>query len=163
MPLVLLGIIVVLGVLIPLNFALTGYETVSTFQSDFNTVPDLWFWHFGNKPPSGSLCDPRTLSMGDTLVTNYGLLTWTVDIIFGEPLLGVPSNSSAPLNLPTVEYSGNNPDNCDVLSLTVVENMQPQTGTFKAIVVCNDTNFPVILGTAYTVDFLGNDKQTVLS
>ncbi|KAG9026613.1 hypothetical protein FRB95_008667 [Tulasnella sp. JGI-2019a] len=140
----------VLGVLIPLNFALTGYETVSVFQSDFNEIPDLWFWHFGNKPLPGSLCDPRTISVGDTVFTNYSLLTWTIDTIFEGSPVGLSGNTIN-RGLSTLKYSGESLDKCEITSLDVVGILQPPSSTFKAIVLCVDDDFPVMMSTTSTL------------
>ncbi|KAG8992679.1 hypothetical protein FRB94_011390 [Tulasnella sp. JGI-2019a] len=161
-PLVIIGIIAVLGILIPLNFALTGYETVSVVQSNFSEVPDLWFWRFGNKPPPGSLCEPRTLNIGDTFTTNYTVFTWTVESIFDRPPLGLPVNDNSLANLPTVRYSGTNLDNCDVVNMRVEGSLQVASITFKAFVVCNDTDFPAMMSTAFTLLPVNTDREYVL-
>ncbi|KAG8995952.1 hypothetical protein FRB94_008689 [Tulasnella sp. JGI-2019a] len=148
----MIGTILILGVLIPLNFALTGYEIVSVVQSDFDKVPDLWFWRFGNKPLPGTLCDPRVLNMGDNFFTNYTLLPWTIDTIFEKPPLDFSFNASRNPTIPTLSYSGHNLDNCDIVNMAVTGNLQPPAYTFKASVICNDTDLPIMMSTTYSED-----------
>ncbi|KAG8988020.1 hypothetical protein FRB93_004303 [Tulasnella sp. JGI-2019a] len=159
-PLVIIASTISLCILIPINFALTGYETLSVFQSDFSKVPDLWFWRFGNKPES--VCDPRTLNAGDTFITNRGLLTWTIDTIFEEPPLDLYGNETelSPV-LPRMRYSGHSLDNCDIMNLAVSVNSQALYATFNANVICNDADFPVLMRTSYFTDFLGDNSQSI--
>ncbi|KAG8983826.1 hypothetical protein FRB94_013033 [Tulasnella sp. JGI-2019a] len=152
--LVVMGAIFVLGVLVPLNFALTGYETVSVFQSDFNELPDLWFWRIGGKPLPGSLCEPRILSVGDTVFTNNTLFPWTIETIFEAPpigIVGIPHNDTT---IPSMRYSGHNLDNCDVIFMAVTQTPQPPTGTLNIAVACNDTDLPIMMSTTYTEAFV---------
>ncbi|KAJ7301663.1 hypothetical protein DFH08DRAFT_978591 [Mycena albidolilacea] len=67
------GAAVVLLFLAVLNAAVGGYETVPSYSSDFNVTENHWFDKFlrATKPKPGSLCDPRLLSLGETITTNY--------------------------------------------------------------------------------------------
>ncbi|KAG8995951.1 hypothetical protein FRB94_008688 [Tulasnella sp. JGI-2019a] len=157
-----MGSIFVLCILIPLNLALTGYETISVVQSDFNAVPDLWFWRFGNKPLPGTLCDPRILSVEDTVFTNYTLLPWTIDAISENLSLGLFGNANTKASIPTLTYSGHNLDNCDVIYLGIVGTLQPSAVTCKVIVACNDTDLRIMMSTAYTVDGVDLDEDKIV-
>ena len=58
--------------------ALTGYETVTTFASDFNVSQSFWYDPFlpGGGAAPGTLCDPHVFNVGDSFVTNYTFYEW---------------------------------------------------------------------------------------
>ncbi|KAF8199661.1 hypothetical protein BJ912DRAFT_660607 [Pholiota molesta] len=65
------------------NIPLTGYETVTIFQNDFNATEWHWFYRFMpfRIPKPGSTCDPYIFKVGDSFSGNYSFFEWKIDSI----------------------------------------------------------------------------------
>ncbi|KAG8846469.1 hypothetical protein FRB96_001993 [Tulasnella sp. 330] len=147
--------------LIPLNYKLTGYETVTVTQSSIPTSPVHWYNSIVTPPEI--LCDPHMLNAGDTFFTNYGIFTWTLNTIFDKPALasqpemaGKQLTGAQMINitdvLPSIEYNGYNLSNCDYSGIRIVISPSPPIASFTAGVVCNGNDFPVMISTAFNMD-----------
>jgi hypothetical protein len=65
--------------------ALTGYETVTVFQSDFNATQSFWYDKYMpyRVPIPGTLCDPHVINVEDPFTTNYTFFEWAIESITG--------------------------------------------------------------------------------
>ncbi|KAG8999729.1 hypothetical protein FRB94_014082 [Tulasnella sp. JGI-2019a] len=141
------GVLVVVGFLIPLNYALTGFETVSIMSPNFTMAASHWYRNFGSNPP-GSDCEPRVFNIGDTFVTDSGIFTWSIAGVLSGPTFNNTRENVT--SLASVIYNGTNLDNCDWIDMSVNANSYTMQTTFTASVVCNSTYFPVIMSTTVT-------------
>jgi len=119
-------VLLVLGILIPVNLALTGYETIAINHSDFNAIPRHWYNRFVPAPKPGSQCEPHIYNIGDSLLTNYSIFTWTIQS------LGTGSGSGSGSSL---AYSGASLDKCDVSAINLVADSSHAV-TIRAEVTC---------------------------
>lgn len=124
------------GLIIPLNYALAGYETVTGTSPDFKTVPWHWFYRFSPKPKPGTLCDAYRLDVGGSFITNYGLLPWTVLSVLpqGNETGGLPSN---------VYYKGESLTDC-YLDYLELDQISATAATFKAEVHCPSSQLLIV-------------------
>ncbi|KAJ7059644.1 hypothetical protein C8F01DRAFT_1059039 [Mycena amicta] len=127
------GAVVVIAFLIVINVALTGYETVSVFSSDFNMTQHFWYDHFlpsfaRSDTTPGNLCTARLLGLGDTVTTNYSLFQYTIASI------DTPNAGDSGL-----AYTGWTLDDCDVTALYINVVGQTLTGDYTALVTCAAT------------------------
>ncbi|KAJ6526186.1 hypothetical protein DFH09DRAFT_1188077 [Mycena vulgaris] len=148
------GAIVVLAFLATINAALAGYETVTVFNSDFHVTQNLWFHRFlpTYGPKSGTLCDPRLLSLGDTLSTNYTLFEYTIASI-DTPNAGDSGFS----------YEGWTLDNCDITSLFVNGNADTFIIDTTALVSCRADASQILRGNNYEITLRTDWPESVLA
>ncbi|KAG8872193.1 hypothetical protein FRB98_000222 [Tulasnella sp. 332] len=140
-PFVYLVALLAIGILIPLNYALTGYQTVTMSNSNYNYVPDHWYNSFTRRPKPGSHCDKYMLNVGDTLVTSTGILTYQLAAVL------VSGNGTSPSSLP---YTGTTLAGCDVSYMSATADARLRTSTIVAGVACtNGTAYPVIFSTSF--------------
>ena len=126
--------------------ALTGYETVTVFQSDFNATQTFWFDRFFPfyKPKPGSLCDGHVFNVGDPLTTNYSLFQWNIDSII------LPNAGQS-----GILYSGAPLTFCDVTTIYVDGSLLSWSIDFTVISSCVDSNlFNVTARTSFSQSFL---------
>ncbi|KAF8068835.1 hypothetical protein FPV67DRAFT_1489900 [Lyophyllum atratum] len=144
-PLVLACAALSFGILTILNVALTGYETTTVFQSDYNATEPLWYdrWFptFADKP--GSLCEEHVFNTGDSFATDYEIFQWTIESI---------SNSTA--GKPGIIYKGTDLRDCDISSLYINGDLRTQTIDVTAVVSCRDDNFGVNARTSVSISSL---------
>ncbi|KAJ7663442.1 hypothetical protein B0H17DRAFT_1019889 [Mycena rosella] len=148
------GAIVVLVFLATINAALAGYETITVFDSDFNVTQTHWFHRFlpMQKPKAGTLCDPRLLSLGDTVSTNYTLFQYTIASI-DTPNAGDSGFS----------YKGWTLDNCDITSLYVNGNANTFIIDLTVLVSCRADESQVVQGNDYEVTLRTDWPQSTLA
>ncbi|KAG9029702.1 hypothetical protein FRB95_004998 [Tulasnella sp. JGI-2019a] len=149
-PLAYVLAVIAIGFLIPVNYALTGYETVTQPNTDYNYVPHHWYTRFTRAPKPGTFCDAYRLNIGDSFVTGPSIFTYQLASILGDE--SASAASSIPYKGQTLEY-------CDVASLSVTADARLQTSTIVAGIACTaETEFPVTLTT--TVHTTAYDSVT---
>ncbi|KAG8845163.1 hypothetical protein FRB96_002607 [Tulasnella sp. 330] len=133
-------------ILIPVNYALTGYETVSVTNQDYNYIPNNWYYRFAPRPKPGSHCDPHMFTIGDSFVTNTSILTYKLVTALGSDD-GINAKSS-------INYKGTTLENCDVFYMSVAADARLLTSTIVADIGCtNETGFPIAFSTSYATSF----------
>ncbi|KAF7332410.1 hypothetical protein MKEN_00122800 [Mycena kentingensis (nom. inval.)] len=128
---------VFLPLLVIVNVALIGYETVSVFDGDFNKTQNFWYDRFlptfarseGSTP--GNLCTERLLRLGDTVTTNYALFQYSIASIDRANVNGGDETG--------LSYKGWTLDECDVTALYVNVVGQTLSADFTALVACNSS------------------------
>jgi hypothetical protein len=134
--------------------ALAGYETVTGFDSNFNITQDLWFHRFlpsyGPKP--GTLCDPRLLSLGDTITTNSSLFQYTIASI-----------DTANAGDSGFSYEGWTLENCDITSLFVNADANTFIIDFTALVSCQASAAQILQGNNYEITVRADWPMSTLS
>lgn len=110
---------------------------VSVLNTDFDYSPTFWFSRFIPKSESSDpLCDVHQLTLGDTLTTNNGIFSWSLQSFLG--------NQSSP----SIPYSGTELDSCDVSSLRVQADARTMVGSITATVMCPyDQHTPIVFTT----------------
>ncbi|KAJ7830353.1 hypothetical protein B0H14DRAFT_2515881 [Mycena olivaceomarginata] len=134
---------VVLLFLTVLNAALAGYETVPSYNSNFNVTQDHWYDKFlppAAKPKPGSLCDARLLSLGDTITTNYSMFEYSISAI-----------DKANTGNSGFSYEGWALDNCDMTSLFVNADANTFIIDFTAIVNCKANGPQIQQGNSFDI------------
>ena len=127
--------------------ALTGYETVTVFESDFNaTQPPFWFDRFlpFHEPKPGTLCAGHVFNVGDPFTTNYSFFQWNVDSVI-RPNAGQSGMlySGAPLTF------------CDVTTVYMDGSLLTWSMDFTVISSCvNSDLFNVTARTSFTMGLL---------
>ena len=122
--------------------ALTGYETVTTFESDFNITQSFWYDRFlpGGGSRAGTLCDPHGFNIGDSLTTNYSIFQWDLVSV-------LKSNYSRG----SLIYSGSTLESCDLSALYMNGEFRTQSADVVAIVACQDVGgFNLLIKTSFT-------------
>ena len=112
--------------------ALTGYETVTVFQSDFNaTQPPFWFDRFlrFHEPKPGTLCAGHVFNIGDPFKTNYSFFNWNVDSI-------IRPNAAQSGML----YTGAPLTFCDVTTVYMDGSLLTWSMDFSVVSSCVDSN-----------------------
>ncbi|KAF8968029.1 hypothetical protein BDZ97DRAFT_1655514 [Flammula alnicola] len=145
-PLAFLGAFITLVFLILINIPLTGYETVTTFQDDFNATEWHWFYRFMpfRIPKPGSTCDPHVFKVGDPFTTNYSFFEWNIDSII-QPNAG---NSA-------ISYTGTPLTFCDVTSIYVNGDLHSWNVDFTVVVACEQNDlFKVTAKTSFSMGLL---------
>jgi len=125
---------------------LTGYETVVTFQNDFNATDLHWFYKFMpfRIPKPGSLCDPHIFKVGDTFTTNYTFYEWTIDSV-----------AKANAGDSAISYQGIPLTFCDVTSIYADGDIRSWNVDFTVIVTCTkDGMFKVTARTTFSMGLL---------
>ncbi|KAJ7654559.1 hypothetical protein DFH06DRAFT_1092796 [Mycena polygramma] len=136
------GAVVALVLLATINAASAGYETVTGFDSDFNVTQVHWFSRIvpALVPKPGTLCDPRLLGLGDTIITNNTLFQYTVASI-DKPNAGKSG----------LAYKGWTLDNCDITSLYVNGNADTFVIDFTALISCRADGLQIAQGNNYQI------------
>ncbi|KAF8802521.1 hypothetical protein BYT27DRAFT_7226416 [Phlegmacium glaucopus] len=145
-PISLAGAVLVIAILGVVNTALTGYETITVFQSDFNATQTHWFDGFMpfREPEPGTLCESHVFNVGDPLTTNYSFFQWTIDSII-RPNAGESG----------ISYSGAPLTFCDVVSVYLDGSLLSWSIDFTVISACIDVNsFNVTSRTSFSVALL---------
>ncbi|KAG9029708.1 hypothetical protein FRB95_005004 [Tulasnella sp. JGI-2019a] len=134
---------IAIGILIPLNYALTGYETVTQPNVDYNYVPRHWYNRFAPLPKPGSRCDAWKFNTGDSFVTSPGIFTYQLTQVLG---MGDGSGSSS-----SISYRGQTLDYCDVAYMSVTADTRFQTSSIVANIACTNEEqlFPVMFSTTF--------------
>ncbi|KAG8864765.1 hypothetical protein FRB96_003351 [Tulasnella sp. 330] len=153
-PLVYLVALLVIAVLIPLNYALTGYEVVPGSSSDYNYVPNHWYYRFAARPKPGSHCDPYKFTIGDSFVTTAGIFTYQLAAVLGD--------GSGDKTASSISYKGTPLQSCDVSYMSAISDARLKTASITAGIACTDeANFPVVFTTSYdTSDYTDGEDST---
>ncbi|KAG9034189.1 hypothetical protein FRB95_013709 [Tulasnella sp. JGI-2019a] len=128
-------------ILIPVNYALTGYETVTQSSPDYRLVQHHWYDAFVHKTPEAP-CDPYKSTVGDSFITNLGIFTYHIAHIFG-------GNATST----TVAYTGQTLEECDVAYMSTTTDARYRSSTIAAYIACkSEAQFPVVFTTAFRYD-----------
>jgi len=125
---------------------LTGYETVVTFQNDFNATDQHWFHRFMpfRIPKPGSLCEPHIFKVGDAFTTNYTFYEWSIDSV-----------AKANAGDSAISYQGIPLTFCDVTSIYADGDIRSWNVDFTVIVTCKkDDMFKVTARTMFSMGLL---------
>ena len=150
------GILVVLGVLVPLNskflpptqstisdaifsVALTGYQVITASSSDYNATDPHWWNRFGARNKPGTLCAPQVFSAGDTFTTTYSIFPWTL----------VYPNVTDPTGIKFL-YKGVDLDSCDVFNMGIQADLLASAVSVYAKVICTSPDIPIYIRTSWT-------------
>ncbi|KAG8997702.1 hypothetical protein FRB94_007498 [Tulasnella sp. JGI-2019a] len=144
--------VIAIGILIPLNYALTGYETITQPNLDYNYAPYHWYNRFVPPPKPGSSCDAYKFSVGDSFVIGPGIFTYQL-----ASILGTGDGAGDGTNvLSSISYKGQTLEYCDVGYMSVSIDARLQVSTIVARVACTDqTLFPVLFTTSFQSTPLG--------
>ncbi|KAF5342438.1 hypothetical protein D9611_001508 [Ephemerocybe angulata] len=116
-----------------LNVALVGYDPITVFRSDFNSIESYWFDpltpSFARRSQPGKQCEAHLFNVGDSLITNSSLFDWSVDAIF-----------RANAGDAGYSYKGDTMDNCDVIQVSVFGDLKTWTVEGEIFIYCNSTN-----------------------
>jgi hypothetical protein len=126
--------------------ALTGYETVTVFQSDFNATQSFWYnkyMPFRVSTP-GTLCDPHVFNVGDPFTTNYTFFEWTIDSI-----------TRANAGNSGISYKGDTLNGCDVSSIYGDGDLRTWSVAFTVVIQCQQAIlYEIRAKTSFTISFL---------
>ena len=126
---------------------LTGYESITVFESDFNASQTHWFDRFMPfyEPKPGTLCDSHLFNVGDPLKTNYSFFQWTIDSIV-KPNAGASG----------LTYRGTPLTFCDVISVYLDGSLISWSMDFTVLASCvpPDNSFNVTARTSFSLSFL---------
>ena len=124
---------------------LTGYETVTIFQSDFNATTSHWYDRFMPFliPKPGSTCDPYLFNAGDAFTDNYSFFQWQVDSVI-QPTAGDSS----------IAYKGTPLTSCDVTSVYIDGNLLLWNVDFTVIMTCTDSSLNITAKTDFSMSQL---------
>ena len=126
--------------------ALTGYETITVFQSDFinNATQTSWFDQLSPFYEPKPLCESHVFNVGDPFTTNYSIFQWNVDSII-RPNAGQSG----------MLYSGDPLTFCDVITIYMDGNLLSWSMDFTIVSSCVDSNqFNMSARTSFSVGFL---------
>ncbi|KIK10074.1 hypothetical protein K443DRAFT_138215 [Laccaria amethystina LaAM-08-1] len=126
-PLSFVGAFIALVFLCTINVILTGYETVTVFESDFNATQSFWYNKYMpyRVPTPGTLCDPHVFNAGDPFTTNYTFFEWTI-----ESITGVNAGNSG------ISYEGDTLDDCDISTIYVNADLRTWSVAFTVVMQC---------------------------
>ncbi|KIK10071.1 hypothetical protein K443DRAFT_138164 [Laccaria amethystina LaAM-08-1] len=145
-PLSFVGAFIALVFLCTINVALTGYETVTVFQSDFNATQSFWYnkyMPFRVSTP-GTLCDPHVFNVGDPFTTNYTFFEWTIDSI-----------TRANAGNSGISYKGDTLNGCDVSSIYGDGDLRTWSVAFTVVIQCQQAIlYEIRAKTSFTISFL---------
>ncbi|KAG8996686.1 hypothetical protein FRB94_011583 [Tulasnella sp. JGI-2019a] len=128
-------------ILIPVNYALTGYETVTQASPNYRPIEHHWYDAFAKKSPEAP-CDSYKFTVGDSFITNPGIFTYHMAYIFGGN-----TTSSA------VDYTGQTLEECDVVYMSTTADARSQSSTISAYIACkSEAKFPVVFTTSFRFD-----------
>ncbi|KAG9029705.1 hypothetical protein FRB95_005001 [Tulasnella sp. JGI-2019a] len=137
--------------------ALTGYETITQPNVDYNYVPRHWYNRFAPAPKPGSRCEAWKFNIGDPFVTSPSIFTYQLTSVLGA---GDGSGTSS-----SISYKGQTFDDCDVTSMSVTADARLQTSTIVATVACTNEAqlFPVMFSTTFQDTNYDNSSSTFSS
>jgi hypothetical protein len=132
--------------------ALTGYETVTAFKSDFNATQSFWYNKYMpyRVPTPGTLCDPHVFNVGDPFTTNYTFFEWTIQSI-----------TTANAGNSGISYKGATLNDCDVSSMYVDADLRTWSVAFTVVVQCQYEN-QISAQTSFTISVLPGRNSPVL-
>ncbi|KAG9009725.1 hypothetical protein FRB94_011581 [Tulasnella sp. JGI-2019a] len=140
-PLIYLMAAIVFIILIPINYALTGYETVTQASSVYGPIQHHWYNAFGKKSPRAE-CDSYKFTVGDSFITTPGIFTYQLSYIAGA------EGSSS-----TIAYTGQTLQECDVAYMSTTADARFSTYTIGAHIACkSEAQFPVVFTTSFQAD-----------
>ncbi|KAF8879948.1 hypothetical protein BD779DRAFT_1113826 [Infundibulicybe gibba] len=154
-PLVYTTAAISVAVLAVLNATLTGYETITVFQGDFNITQSYWYsrWlpsYLNAKP--GTLCDPRVYNAGDKFTTNYTSFRYEIETV-----------DTATAGTGTT-YNGATLEDCDITRLHLNGDIRTWTTDITAVVTCKAKNgFEITARTDFTMSRLPGRRASALS
>ena len=134
--------------------ALTGYETITVFQSGFNATQTFWFDRFlsFHEPKPGTLCDGHVFNVGDPLTTNYSFFQWNIHSII-RPNAGQSG----------ILYNGAPLTFCDVTTIYLDGSLLTWSIDFTVISSCINSNlFNVTARTSFSMGFLPGRYSSLL-
>jgi len=126
--------------------ALTGYETITVFESDFNATQSFWYNKYMpyRVPTPGTLCDPYVFNAGDPFTTNYTFFEWTI-----ESITRANAGNSG------ISYKGATLNDCDVSSIYVDADLRTWSVAFTVVVQCQHENlYEINAKTSFTISIL---------
>lgn len=145
------GGLIALVIIIVVNVALTGYETVTVFRSDYRTRETHWYDNFRTKEPA-PLCDTHIFNVGDTLTTNYTLFAWTLGSIT-IPNAGDSGYAS----------NGTTLTDCDISSLFITGDLKSWTVSFVVLISCSKhQEFDITASTRFSISSLPGEYSPLL-
>ncbi|KAJ7487912.1 hypothetical protein FB451DRAFT_1225903 [Mycena latifolia] len=152
-PAAYIGAIIVLGFLTTVNVALTGYDTITVFQSDYNVTQIHWYHQYlpSLMPKPGTLCDPRVFNLGDTFTTNYTLFRYTIASVI-----------SANAGDSGISYKGRTLENCDITSLYLHGDVNSYTIDYTAVVTCRSETYQFTARTDFSLSSLAGKYNQLL-
>ena len=134
--------------------ALTGYETVTVFESDFNATQSFWYNKYMpfRVPTPGTLCDPHVFNVGDPFTTNYTFFEWTI-----ESITRANAGNSG------ISYKGATLNDCDVSSIYVDGDLRTWSVAFTVVVQCQHENlYKIGAKTSFTIAVLPGRHSPLL-
>ncbi|KAF8896200.1 hypothetical protein BD779DRAFT_1608509 [Infundibulicybe gibba] len=145
-PMATVAAVVVLALLTTLNVALTGYQTKTVFEDNFNVTQTHWY----DKP--GTLCDSHVFNVGDSLTTNYTIFQWSIETV------NKPNAASS-----GVSYRGSTLQDCDLSNLYIDGDMRTRTIKLTAVAKCEvKGEFEVNAKTTFAVSALAGVHSPLL-
>ncbi|KAJ7178907.1 hypothetical protein C8R46DRAFT_1323105 [Mycena filopes] len=147
------GAIILIGFLTTVNVALTGYDTVTVFQSDYNVTQSHWYHQYlpSLMPKAGTLCDSRVFNLGDTFTTNYTLFQYSIASV-------VKANAGDS----GISYRGSTLEDCDVSSLFVHGDVSTYTIDYTALVTCRTDTFEITARNDFSISSLAGKFSPLL-
>ncbi|KAH8813817.1 hypothetical protein DL96DRAFT_1716117 [Flagelloscypha sp. PMI_526] len=144
-----------LVLLVVVNAALAGYETVTVFADSYNATRPLWFHKFllTQAPKPGTLCDSKLFNVGDTLSTNYSIFQWQIEYIYHA---NAGSSSLA--------YKGTPLDGCDVTSIYLDADLHSWNVDVTSVMTCKpaDGSYEISARTSYAISGLSGIYRPIL-
>ena len=134
--------------------ALTGYETVTVFKSDFNATQSFWYNKYMpyRAPTPGTLCDPHVFNVGDPFTTNYTFFEWTIESII-----------QANAGISGISYEGETLNGCDVSSIYADGDLRTWSVAFTVVVECQHGNlYKINAQTSFTISWLPGRNSPLL-
>ncbi|KAJ7217588.1 hypothetical protein B0H12DRAFT_1329417 [Mycena haematopus] len=147
------GAFVVLIFLTTINVVLTGYETVTVFQSDYNVTQSHWYQHYipSLMAKPGTLCDSRVFNLGDTFTTNYTLFQYNV-----ASVVGANAGDSG------ISYTGWTLEDCDITSLYFHGDASSYTIDYTAVMECRSDVYSFTARTDFSLSSLAGKYNQLL-
>ncbi|KAJ7135816.1 hypothetical protein C8R44DRAFT_976599 [Mycena epipterygia] len=152
-PVAYVGAFIVIVFLTTVNVALTGYETITVFQSDYNVTQTHWYHQYlpSLMPKPGTLCDSRVFNLGDTFTTNYTLFQYTI-----ASVVNANAGDSG------ISYKGRTLEDCDVTSLYIHGDVNAYTIDYTAVVTCRGDTYEYSARTDFSLSSLAGKYTRLL-
>ncbi|KAJ6529125.1 hypothetical protein DFH09DRAFT_1045264 [Mycena vulgaris] len=152
-PVAYLGAIIALGFLTSVNVALTGYETITIFKSDYNVTQTFWYEHYlpslAQKP--GTLCDTRVFNLGDTFTTNYTLFRYNI-----ASVVAANAGDSG------ISYKGRTLEDCDITSLYLHGDISTFSIDYTAVIACRSEAYEFSARTDFSLSSVAGKYNALL-
>ncbi|KAH8813810.1 hypothetical protein DL96DRAFT_1505124 [Flagelloscypha sp. PMI_526] len=146
---------ILLVLLVVVNTALAGYETVTIFTDSYNATRPLWFHKFlvTQTPKPGTLCDAKLFNIGDTFSTNYSIFQWQVEYI-----------SRANAASSGFTYEGNPLDSCDVTAIYIDTDIRTWNMDINGVMTCKPTDgsYEITARSSYSISGLAGKYRPIL-